>query len=352
MTLMEKKALISKLQPILGKELVNCHSKYMDAFIQHALNDSAEITFNDILRHILGKGIHAGNVLTSLLQCEQENIQYLLLNCKTLTISEQASILSDCVKHYNNLQSIILEEAEATWISHLESEKTSRILAESKITWLRQKHIELHNYFQEIPVRVSFELLDIEGEVISVLFSEEAGMLFSASQDSKSAYISVSHDMRLMVRGIERKGNKLKLMIENIEADLMSRRKHVRVAVPTPIPITLHGKKEYQAHVRDMSDLGMGVLLSKGLGIRLIEARELNIGDEVQCCWSAEGIDLNTPAVVCWIKEVRGEYRAGLAMKSNHKTRDDLQRFLMGYQRGVISRLRGLSLPSWLSMHS
>jgi len=129
----------------------------------------------------------------------------------------------------------------------------------------------------------------------------------------------------------------------------MSRRKHVRVAVPKPVPITLHGKKEYQAHVRDMSDLGMGIFLSKGLGIRLIEASELNVGDKVQCCWSAGEIELNTPAIVCWIKEVRGEYRAGLAMKSDNKTHHDLQHFLMEYQRGVVGRLRGLGLPSWLN---
>ncbi len=173
-------------------------------------------------------------------------------------------------------------------------------------------------------------------------------MVFAASEDLKTAYISVGDCMRLTVRGIERRGNLLRLLIVGVESDLMSRRKHVRVAMDKPIPITLRGKAECRAYIRDKSIQGLGVHFPEDIGAELFNKGKLKSGDRVMCAWHPQGVEIKTAATIRWIRKVGDVYRAGLNIDPDQAARKHLQQFLMQHQRGVIARLRSLGLPEWM----
>jgi len=181
----EKEEFKANLVAQLTQELSGCQLQHIRAFVQHALDDQADTAFETIIRHFLGEGMHAGKVLATLLRCEWSNIHWLLIDSRkqNLSLSDQVSAFSDCVGHYNTLQAIIVEEAESAWEASIESEKTARVLAECKLKWLHEHEIELHNYFQEIPVRAKLEILDITDDFIDVKFAADAGMVFAAADD-------------------------------------------------------------------------------------------------------------------------------------------------------------------------
>ena len=347
----EKEQLKDNLIAQLSQELRGADIQRITAFVQHALYAHADTSFETIIRNFLGSGIHAGKVLATLLRCEWSNIHWLLINSRkqNQSLSDQVAAFSDCVGHYNTLQAVIIEEAESAWETSLESEKTARVLAECKLKWLHEHEIELHNYFQEMPVRAKLELLDIADDVMDVRFSTDAGMVFAASDDLNTAYISAGDCMRLTVNGVERKGNRLRLIIAGIESDLMSRRKNVRVAMDKVVPITLHGRTKIQAHIYDKSVKGLGVLFPHSIGVKLINGGDVKTGDRVNCIWQPGEVEFKVPATIRWIRQVEDECRAGLEINPDEATRIHLQQFLMQHQRKIISRLRNLDLPPWMA---
>jgi len=345
----EKEQLKDNLISQLSQELPGSTIQHLEAFVQHALYTHAEMPFDAIVRKFLGTGIHAGKILATLLRCEWSNIHWLLIDSRKRSLSDQVTAFSDCVGHYNTLQAVIVEEAESAWEQSLEGEKKARILAENKVIWLRNHQIELHNYFQEIPVRAKLELIDIADDVIDVKFSTDAGMVFAASDDLSTACISVGDCMRLTVQGVERHGNRLRLVITSIESDLMSRRNNVRVAMDKVVPITLQGRKKIQAHIYDKSVKGLGLLFPQSIGVKLINSGDLKTGDRVNCIWQPGEVEFKVPATVRWIKQVDNECRAGLEINPDEGTRTHLQQFLMQHQRKIITRLHNLGLPPWMA---
>lgn len=344
----EKEELQEKLISQLSQELLGCQIQDIRAFVQHALYAQADMAFDTIVRNFLGKGIHAGKVLATLLRCEWSNIHWLLIDLHKRDLSDQVAVFSHCVDHYNSLQAMIIEAAESVWEQSLDDEKKARVLAESKIQWFRDRHIELHNYFQEIPVRAKLKLLDTVDDEISVAFAADVGMVFAASVDLNTAYISVASSMRLVVCGKECQGGRIRLAIVGIEPDPMSHRNYVRVAISRTIPITLHGKKKYQAYICDKSEKGLGLLFLKETGAKLINSGALKTGDRLLCHWQPRDSELKAQAVVRWIRKVGNEYRAGLAIDPDPATHRHLQQLLMQHQRDIVTRLRRLGLPAWM----
>jgi len=347
----EKEQLKDNLIAQLSQELHGADIQHITAFVQHALCGHADTSFETIIRNFLGTGIHAGKVLATLLRCEWSNIHWLLIDSRKQdqSLSDQVTVFSDCVGHYNTLQAVILEEAESVWEASLESEKTARVLAECKLKWLHEHEIELHNYFQEIPVHTKLELMDIADDVMDVRFSADAGMVFAASDDLNTAYISAGDCMRLTVNGVERNGNRLRLVIAGIESDLMSRRNNVRVAMDKIVPVTLQGRKKIQAHIYDKSISGLGLLFPQSIGIKLINSGDLKTGDRVNCTWQQGDVEFKVPATVRWIKQMEGECRAGLEFAPDEVTRIHLQQILMQHQRKIVTRLHNLGLPPWMA---
>jgi len=138
----EKEELQDNLVTQLSQELPGCQIQDIRAFVRHALYAQADTTFETIIRNFLGKGVHAGKVLATLLRCEWSNIHWLLIDSRQRDLTDQVAAFSDCVGHYNTLQAIIVEEAETAWERSLESEKKARMLAESKVKWFHDRHVE------------------------------------------------------------------------------------------------------------------------------------------------------------------------------------------------------------------
>jgi len=187
------------------------------------------------------------------------------------------------------------------------------------------------------------------GDTIEVAFSADAGMVFAASDDLCTAYISAGDCMRLTVHGVERQGNRLHLVISGIASNLMSRRKNVRVAMDKMIPISLRGKTLLQAQIYDKSVTGLGILFPHSIGVEWYENVNLKAGDSVECTWQPENDEFNVPAIVRWVQQVKNGHRAGLEMNPDETTLTHLQQLLMLHQRRVITQLHHLGLPPWMA---
>ena len=306
--------------------------------------------FQGIVPHLLRQGIDASVVLECLLRCELAYMQHMVAQIHPDSLFGEAHELSNCVQYYHALKRILFAEVEAQWQERLTDKSIIDQVREHKETWLQAGEVELHNYFCDMPVRATFKLVDVEECALTVMYDEASAMVFVASRDSKTAYLAISGEVRLLVRGVERKGRKLRLVIEDGEDDQVSRRQHIRVATPESIPIVIHQATEkIHADIGDISDWGIGVIFSKGLGVRLLDGKVLSEGDAVVCDWDADGVRLSTEAVVRWIRKVDGDgYRAGLEMKPSSDVAQHVHQWMMQYQRKAITQLKSMNIPPWL----
>ncbi len=360
MAIVPSPSTLNRLVERLGKEL-NASKAEIRAFVQHAVNLDAsagdERPFAEIVRKLLRQGLATGHVLAALLECEWASIQALIAThgkggheapespdfCR-----RQVAELTSCIQHYNHLQAVVVEEAEAVWSRTLADERMHRVLAEARVRWLRHRSIELHNYFMEIPVRVQLEVVDVVEDQIVAVYSPEAAMVFAAADDLRTAWASASEGLRLRIYGRERRGNRLYLTVDGVEPDIYARRRYVRIQLEEPAPVVVErqGKPNLEARIRDQSLHGMGLFLSATTPDETDKL--LNVGERIQCHWKLNGHAMQTDGIVRWQAMGKHGLRAGVEMTLEAGVRHDFQNVLMKEQRMVIGRLHMLGLPSWL----
>ena len=347
----ENEDLEQGVQQALGAILPKHCSKHEVGQLFHALWRMRETdVFQKVAAHLLRQGVDVSVLLECLLHCELAYMQQVSKLIHPDSLLGKAHELSRCMQHYEALKRLLFAEVEVQWNERLTHKSMIGQVSKHQKAWLQAGEIELHNYFCDMPVRAKFKLLDVEGYTLTAMYDEASAMVFVASRDSKTAYLAISGEVRLLVRGVERKGRKLRLIIEDGEDDQVSRRRHIRVATPKPIPIVIHQAEEaIHADIGDISDWGIGVLFSKGLGVRLLDGNVLSEGDEVVCDWDADGVRLSTEAVVRWIRKVDGDgYRAGLEMKPSSDVAQHVHQWMMQYQRKAITQLKSMNIPPWL----
>lgn len=333
----------------LHEDMPACDEKTARAFAEHVLAEKPSPMFGSLAREIMERGTSPGQLLVALLRYEWHELRRLLTESGRMEPSRQVKRFSDCVDRYKALQTAVVREAERRWEHALKAERRARCLAEARMEWLRSRRIDLHNYFKEIPVRAGLEVKEVTENGVIVVFSPEAVLVFVASNDLRTAYVSREGDMRLKLCGRRRDGDLLYLSVDAVEADLLARRKYVRVRMAEPVPVDILGKRKYPANIRDASIYGLGVMFSGGVGVA-VKKGGLKTGEKVECVWRSDGKMLSAPGVVRWCGKVDGEWRAGLEIRPNYVTRSHLQQLLMKYQREVIGRLRSLEVPAWMRL--
>jgi len=344
---------MDRLVQQLCKELPRAGEAQVRNFVHQAMQhesppESGHAPFPDTVRALLAAGASAGQVLAALLRCEWVSIRELTKSCQQGEpggegfCRNQVSALTACIQHYNDLQAIVVDEAETAWKQTLEEEKKHRVLAEARAHWLRNRVIELYNHFMEIPVRAQLEVVDVMEDEIVAMFCPEAAVVFAAADDLRSAWVSAGEGLRLRIWGRERRGNRLMLTVDRVETDERSRRRHVRIRLEEPAEVVLERRdgQRLTARIRDKSLQGMGVLLDADT--------DVSVGEHVRCQWTLDGATLQAAGIVRWHQCGEDGKRAGIEIRPDAAIRAHFQRMLMREQRTVIGRLRNLGLPAWL----
>jgi len=70
------------------------------------------------------------------------------------------------------------------------------------------------------------------------------------------------------------------------------------------VPITLHGKKKYQAYIRDKSEKELGVMLLRRTGLKPLTTGEIKAGDRIIYRWQPGNSELKAQATVRWIRKI------------------------------------------------
>ncbi|MDX8402104.1 MAG: PilZ domain-containing protein [Mariprofundaceae bacterium] len=146
--------------------------------------------------------------------------------------------------------------------------------------------------------------------------------------------------------GRERRGNRLLLTVEGVEANPRARRRHVRIRLDAPKPLVIERRgSRIEALIRDKSEQGLGVILPEGADD---PSKMPTAGERVQCRWQSDGHAFLVEGIVRWVREHDGTIRAGIETKPDAAFREHFQSIFMREQRMVIGRLRALALPDWM----
>jgi len=330
----------SVIERQLEKEIPEATKALREEMASLAAGHATGRSMREISFSLLEIGIPMARLLSALLRCEWTNLQHLLRETRESDINREIELLTSTVDHFNELQASIVAAGEYKWNAALHHEKKARVLAECRVQWMENRTVKLYNYFFEVPVKGSAELMGMEGNELKIAFSPELTQVFSAAPDMHSAYIGTPNKaLRILVRVLKRQGDALMLDVEEVETDYPARRKDVRVRLTSPISLRLEGRKKIKCQLVDVSVTGLGLALPDNVS--------LSIGEKFSCLWTLDSMEIKCPATVRWNSEYAGKNKAGLEIKPAKKDRDAIRKYMLAQQRLIIGRLRKLGMPPW-----
>ena len=308
------------------------------------LGEQVDRSMGSLAVSLLQANVSVGEILSALLRCEWLSVQALIENTQPDNIKDQVRQFSDCVDHFNILQSAIIDAAEQRWQNVLDKEVKLRVVAELRRLWRERGEVHLHNYFDEIPVSARVALHEYKKGFLTVEMTRDLVTMFAAAPDLRTAFIT-SPDRRhsLIIRGVNKAEGKIMLEITGVEISMRERRKDVRVKLHQLIPITLtHKGQPMHAEIVDIS--------CTGIGVKLAEEEPLLLHNEKVDCDFKLGSDQmhGGDAVICWSQEINAERRMGIAFKPKTIRRETVYRFIFVQEQAIIGRLRKLETPSWM----
>jgi len=328
--------------------------------LEHELPAVSHSTIEQVARVILGEDVNrsmgslavallqsnvsVGHILSALLRCEWLSVQQLIETTDPDNIKQQVKQFSDCVDHFNILQTAIIDAADQRWQGALDKEVKLRVVAELRRLWRLSGEVHLHNYFDEIPVSARVDFKDYKKGYIWVSMTRDLVTMFAAAPDLRTAYItSPDRAHSLIVRGVNKSDDKIMLEITGVEVSLRERRKDVRVKLHQQLPITLiHQDQVIEGTIVDISCTGIGVKFPDE-GISLLH------NQKVECHFTlGREVMKGSEATICWSQVVDSEFRVGIQYKPKTIKRETVYRFIFIQEQAIISRLRKLEIPSWM----
>ncbi|NWF37080.1 PilZ domain-containing protein [Mariprofundus sp. KV] len=328
----------------LEHELPAVHRSTIEQVARVILGEDVEKSMGSLAVALLQSNVSVGHILSALLRCEWLSVQHLIETTDPGNIKQQVKIFSDCVDHFNVLQTAIIDAADQRWQGVLDKEVKLRVVAELRRRWRETGEVHLHNYFDEIPVSARVDFKEYNKGYIWVSMTRDLVTMFAASPDLRTAYItSPDRAHSLIIRGVNKSADRIMLEIAGVEVSLRERRRDVRVKLTRQLPITLtHRDQVIEASIVDISCTGVGVkfpdegislLHNEKVGLQFQLGSELMKGDE---------------AVICWSQEIHGEHRVGINFKPKTIRRETVYRFIFVQEQAIIGRLRKLETPSWM----
>lgn len=328
----------------LIKDLPQLSGKNRERVSKVILGSDIDCSMDDLAISLLASGISVGHLLATMLRCEWISMQALIATSEPEDVKQQVKLFSGCIEHFNALQESIIAAADNSWRTALDNERRSRVLAECKIAWFKTKTVQLHNYFEEMPVSAKVDFLGFDENRLRVRMTAELARVFSATLKMNTALISsFAHDFSLIVRKDYYNGDELSLLLTDVESSGRDRRNDVRVRLSKPLTAVIDSNgKHVNADIVDISCSGIGMVLEKG--------QQLAVDDVVRCSFQIGSTVIDhAEGTVCWLVLGDRKPRAGIKFSKGKVKRELIYKFLFVQEQEIISRLRRLPPPDWMS---
>ena len=328
----------------LEHELPAVHRSSIEQVARVILGEDVENSMGSLAVSLLQSNVSVGHILSALLRCEWLSVQHLIETSDPENIKQQVKQFSDCVDHFNILQTAIIDAADQRWQGALDKEVKLRVIAELRRLWRVSGEVLLHNYFDEIPVSARVDFKEYKKGFLWVSMTRDLVTMFAAAPDLRTAYITSPDRVHsLIVRGVNKGDDKIMLEITGVEVSLRERRRDVRVKLHQQLPITLiHQGRAIEGTIEDISCTGIGVKFPDD-GVSLLHNQKVE-------CHFALGKEVlkGSDATICWSMEINSEFRVGIQFKPMSIKRETIYRFIFVQEQAIIGRLRKLERPSWM----
>ena len=328
----------------LEHELPAVESSAIELVARVIIGEQVDRSMGSLAISLLQSNVSVGHILSAMLRCEWLRVQNLIESADPADIKKQVRLFSESVEHFNTLQAAVIDAADQRWQVALDEEVLQRVLAELRLHWKATGTVQLHNFFDEIPVSARVEYKGYKQNHLWVSMTKDLVTMFAAAPDLRTAMIS-SPDRKhsLIVTGVNKFEDKICLEIIGAEVSLRERRKDVRVKLSKQLPISLnHQGEAIHGNIVDISCTGVGVIL-------VDEHASLLHNEKVNCAFKlGEEVMRGKDAVVCWSREINSEHRVGIRFKANTIKRETIYRYIFVQEQGIIGRLRKLDMPSWM----
>jgi len=339
----EQKTMQQQMIDLLKQDLAVVGELYLKRVAAVIMGEQIDCSLDALATELLKSNIPIGKILSALLRCEWQSVQYLIAHSQPDNIRQQVQQFSNCIDHFNGLQEAVVNAADKSWQQSIDKERKSRVLAECKAEWLETGKVHCHNYFNEVPVTANVPFVSFDGaHQLHVKATEELGRVFSASLEPTDALIS-SPDRKynLLVRVFQCKRMLLTLSVIGIVQAFQENRCEVRVQMKKPMPVG-YDRASYKGEAKliDLSCTGMGLMFEIGT--------EIHTGEMINCTFKA-GVPLALKdARVCWVQKEKAGVRVGIKLQPDAGQRDAIYKALFSLQQQIAGRIHQLGKPTWM----
>jgi len=307
------------------------------------LGEQVDGSMDALATELFKSNVAVGNILTALLRCELHSVQHLLYHSESGNKHQQVRQLSDCIERFNGFQKIVVSAARKSWQQPVGLEEKTRVLAECKAYWIKKGEVQLHNYFNEMPVTAKVKYLNSSDVHLTVEASSKLAHVFVAAEDMREAMITSPDDkyaIRLAV--VDYNNNTLKMVMRSVEKSSAELRQQVRVALDERIAVVINShRRSYQAFITDIS--------ASGIEVAYKDTILLQPGETVVCEWKYGDNKIHLEAVLRRIRTVNAsEKRAGLQFITLGPFSGLIRKFMLTRQQSMISKLKKLAAPPWM----
>ncbi|MDQ6972511.1 MAG: PilZ domain-containing protein [Mariprofundaceae bacterium] len=326
----------------LEKDLPEAGEENIRAIATVMQGGKSPVPLHRLAVSLLSSHPSVGTILTALLRCEWLSVQQLIERVNPGNARHQIEMFSACVECFNTLQSAIIHAADQGWQHAIDDERRSRVIAECRASWAESKRVQLHNFFDEIPVTASAPYISLKGEHLCIAVSPELAPVFSASSSMRDALIS-NPDRRynLLVSVEKRHGPELLLSIDGIEPALRERRRDIRVQLDKPLPFAAE-KRGQRLHGKIVN------LSSTGLGLLMPAQTSISVGETLKCAWKFPESNILLQGTACWMQNDTSGVHVGVHFEADHVQKERIYKYLFVKQQAIIGRLRRLDMPGWM----
>jgi len=311
---------------------------------QHMISsDYTEMGIKPALRSLINDNCKNTQILAALVRCEWKSLQLALPKIESLDEQQQSKEIRDLIERFNVIQHALISVTEELWQDKVITKNHSRVLLETQAALQKDKHVDIYNLFDEMPVHATIDISDWDGNIITTLATPELGRVFSADKDMSYAYInSPIEGFRIKVVIDYVTGRKVQLKVVTIDTSEVSRRQQVRVALDKKVAIKLYqdNKLVCSASITEFSLSGLGLVASEELSFVP--------GDELRCQAKIGKVDINHMGEVIWVQSGSENGRFGIKLSYDKVIRQKLNAEILHLQRTKIDKLTHLGMPKTL----
>ena len=312
-----------------GDLITPLYKKRLQEKLQSILPRASEASLHLFLEFILKSELPDRSLAVGLLddKCSSNEILMVLIYCRNVMISmsknysgaEKDKYLKNLFLNHDRLTVWLMQTIEEThdlqWktlqVQLLQEEHEHR-LTRACHEWKKQKEITIYNYYQEMPISASLELLKVGARSFTVKRNNDVAAVLLVSDKEDTAFTRMpSCDLCLGLTVVEATTDTIHLRYGNFSLVKQQRRREVRALNTTPIQATLRNS-EFQTWDCNVNDLS-----ASGLGLYFEQEMTFQKGDAYIFTVWLHGEKIMGRGVIAWVNNSAGHCEAGLSIEYN-----------------------------------